>query len=191
MQKSGKAFTAVREGGDPYQSLHRYSYGSKESEWAVKTRTPIGYYAMDEGGGVALWARWANALYFVDQDAPQAMFVSGHVPPSRPHLIPGSNEFSFVHRQANDTLWIKSYEPKSGSITPVAPVLANNIDYAWMPDGSIVAGKNQQLFIWRKGAEDWQFFADLGKDGIADISRLAVSDDFRYIAIVAKVRSAD
>ncbi|WP_444997133.1 TolB family protein [Aliikangiella sp. IMCC44359] len=188
MEKGNKTFTAVREGGQPYQSVHRYKYQSDTSSWAVKTHTPIGYYAFNNQGTVAAWARWANSLYLVQPEEKEALFITGYALPSKPLLIPKTNSFSFVHRQANDALWIKSVEPATRAITPIAPVLNNNIDYTWTPDGNIVSGNNDQLFIWQKNKKDWHLWADLSGDNLGQISRLAVSNDFRYVAVVAKVK---
>ncbi|TQV87245.1 PD40 domain-containing protein [Aliikangiella coralliicola] len=192
MEKGNKQFTAVREGGEPYQSVHRYSYPAKgkkntQSKWAVKSHTPIGYYAFNQDGIAAGWARWANSIYIFTPNSAQAIFAIGHALPSKPLLIPNSKQFSFVHRQANDELWIKSLDPVSRAVTPIAPVLDNNIDYAWTPDNRIISGKGSQLFIWSQAEQSWHLWADLSDSNIADVSRLAVSSDFKYIAVVAKI----
>ena len=194
MEKGKQTFTAVREGGEPYQSVHRYPYPSKgvkklDSSWAVKSHTPIGYYAFNHSGIAAGWARWANSIYIFTPDSPSATFVVGHALPSKPLLMPNSDQFSFVHRQANDELWIKSLDPENRAITPLTPVLDNNIDYAWTPDNQIITGKGSQLYIWKKGDDNWRPWVDLSGDKVYEISRLAVSSDFQYVAVVAKVPS--
>ena len=192
LERSGKSFTAVREGGEPYQSVHRYAYlpkskAAKESSWAVKSQTPIGYYAFNEKGIAVGWARWANSIYIFNPDSQYATFAIGHALPSKPLLIPGSANFSFVHRQADDQAWIKSINPITRAITPIAPLLDGNIDYNWLLDGRIVSGKGSELHVWSSKEQKWSKLADLTKDKVFNISRLAASNDGKYLAIVANV----
>ncbi|WP_196137635.1 PD40 domain-containing protein [Aliikangiella sp. G2MR2-5] len=192
LEANGKTFTAVREGGDPYQSVHRYPYptseqASRKSSWAVKSQTPIGYYAFAKDGKAVAWARWANAIYIFEPDSPYATFAIGHAAPSKPLKIPATDLFSFVHRQGNDELWIKSIEPASRAITPIAPVLKSNIDYAWTPHKELISASDSQLYLYSGKEKNWNLWADLSSDKIFNISRLAISSDFQYIAVVAKV----
>lgn len=192
MEQGNKTFTAVREGGDPYQSVHRYQFSPNTkkptpSSWAVSSQTPIGYYAFNQKQVALAWARWANAIYIIEPESPSAIFVSGYALPSKPQLVPNSNLFSFVHRQANDELWIKSVNPDNRAITPLVRVLDNNIDYTWTPAGEIITGKDSLLFIWQADKSGWQPWQDLKTDNIFQISRLAVSSDFRYVAVVGKI----
>ncbi|MCW8876965.1 MAG: hypothetical protein OQJ89_12805 [Kangiellaceae bacterium] len=191
MNKGGSTFYAVREGGEPYQSVHLYHYpndvtAQSKSQWAVSSQTPIGYYAFNSKGTAVGWARWANSMYLFEKDNPYATFITGNAVPSRPFTIPGSDKFSFIHRQANDELWIKSIDPVSRAITPIAPAMNNNYDYAWMPDGSIITGKGSELYRWSKKSKSWLKWNNLTGFELYDISRLAVSSDSKYLAVVAK-----
>lgn len=203
MNEGNNSFYAVREGGEPYQSVHLYQTPSQHqsrlkapsksnpgsnSEWAVSSQTPIGYYAFNSQGIAAGWARWANSIYLFEKNNPYATFVTGHAVPSRPFVIPNSNEFSFMHRQANDELWIKSIDPVTRAITPIAPALNNNYDYAWMPDGSMITAQGSELFRWNKSSRTWGKWNKLEQFGLYDISRLAASSDAKYLAVVAKTR---
>lgn len=190
MEKRMNSFTAVREGGEPFQSVHRYPYKQPQnvkSEWAVSSQTPIGYYAFNENGIAVGWARWANSIYIFKPNEEFATFVVGHALPSKPLLIPNTGTFSFVHRQADDLAWIKSIDVTSRAVTPIAPIFSGNIDYAWTAEGVLLSGKESQLHYWDTKNQLWKFWADLSRDNIFDISRLAVSPDNRYLAVVAKV----
>ena len=197
MNEGNESFYAVREGGEPYQSVHLYQTPSQlkkqsnaisksNSSWAVSSQTPIGYYAFNSQGVAAGWARWANSIYLFEKDNPYAIFVTGHAVPSRPFVIPNSDKFSFMHRQANDELWIKSIDPVTRAITPIVPVMNNNYDYAWMPDGSIISGQASTLFQWSSESRTWVKWKNLERFGLYEISRLAVSSNTKYLAVVAK-----
>jgi hypothetical protein len=57
---------------------------------------------------------------------------------------------------------------------------------AWTPDGRLVTGQGARLLSWRPGETGWSEIADLSASGLSSITRLAVSPDNRWIAIVAE-----
>jgi hypothetical protein len=62
-------------------------------------------------------------------------------------------------------------------------------DYAWLPNGSVVCGRESSLVWWSgKNGEEWRPIADLAPSGIKGITRLAVSQRGDRIAFVADGR---
>ena len=55
---------------------------------------------------------------------------------------------------------------------------------AWAPDGSIVMMEGTVLHRWAPDAEGWQKVADLGVQGLASATRVAVSPDGKKLAVV-------
>jgi hypothetical protein len=59
-------------------------------------------------------------------------------------------------------------------------------DYAWTPDGRVLAGEGSVLKLFDPRADAaWQAVADLSSMGMTSITRLAVSPGGRSIAVVA------
>ena len=62
-------------------------------------------------------------------------------------------------------------------------------DYiTWLAPAIAIAGSGSRLFIWRgkEKAAEWTELADFSKAGLTRISRLALSPDHRWLAIVAE-----
>jgi len=181
-----RSVTVVRENTVPDQTVWRVAKDTGESEWMLTSREPIGYYAVNDDGYALLWVRYAFAMHLKSPGDGETRFITGNAAPSAPKIIPGSDDFSFVHRQGNGQTWIKRLEPETLAVTPIAPLPGTQIDYAWTPDGTIVAGRDSILFQWKPGeSSEWLELASLADDGLRDISRVAVSPDGRKIAIVA------
>jgi len=59
-------------------------------------------------------------------------------------------------------------------------------DYAWLPDGSMLCGRESRLLRWSgKAGDEWREIADLGTAGVKGITRLAVNARGDRIAFVA------
>jgi len=182
-----KGISFVSEGGNPYQSVWTLDRKTGESTWLLNSKEPVGYYSVnDQTGDVLFWSRYGWSVQYLNIKRDEARFVSGNAIPSSPQSIPNSEKFSFVHRQTNGEVWIKAFDPKDFSITPIAPIVGNNYDYTWAPNGDILRVEENQLFVWRQQNKgyDWHMGQDLSQLFSGKISRLAVSPNGKNIALV-------
>ena len=105
-------------------------------------------------------------------------------------LRPGRGTVSFVHKPADGPWVIRELDPRTRQITTLTPTLERSEDLAWTPDGAIVMGQKGKLFMWRPSTSPdqaaWTEIADLTKQGVENITRLTVSPDGRWIAIVSQ-----
>lgn len=179
--------TVVRENTSPDQTVWRVDRKSGESEWALSSREPIGYYRFNRRGDALVWVRYAFTMHLFRRGVEGSTFIIGHAAPSTPKLVPGSESFSFVHRQVNGASWIKRLDPTDLSITPVAPTLGGQVYYAWTPEGVLLSADGSVLHQWTPGeSETWSEVVDLASSGVRGITRLRVSPDGTKIAIVAE-----
>jgi hypothetical protein len=58
-------------------------------------------------------------------------------------------------------------------------------DIAWLSNDIVIAASATKLVYWHRGAATWTDVGDHASAGLADITRLAVSPDGKWIAIVA------
>jgi hypothetical protein len=94
------------------------------------------------------------------------------------NLIPNTGLISFT--QAGE---IKSLNPKSQEVLSITNTLDDSQDMAWLPDGSILMGKETQLHRWTADG-GWALVADLGSTfGLGLITRIATAKDKISIVI--------
>ena len=179
--------TFVRDGENPDQTVWKMNRQTGENSWAINTKEPVGYYHLNhENGDVLIWLRYGYSVQYLNLVRNEVRFVSGHAVPGTPKQVPASNRFSFVHRQSNGEMWIKSFDPKTYSITPIAPLSGTNSDYAWAPNGDIFRAENNILYVWGKenSSRQWVKVLDLSDLFKGTITRLAISPDGQKIALV-------
>lgn len=105
-------------------------------------------------------------------------------------IRPGRGTVSFVHKPQGGPWVIRELDPATKQITTLTPTVEGSEDLAWTPDGAIVMGQKGKLFLWRPSASagqaGWTEIADLTNRGVENITRLTVSPDGRWIAIVSQ-----
>jgi hypothetical protein len=178
--------TFIREGKGQEMTVWKYDRATKKESLALHIKEPIGYYAWNYKGDALVWVRYAFMARWVNSKKGINEFVMDHVVPSIPQNILGTSKFSFMHRQANDDLWIKEFDPITRSIRPIVKPKDEKKNYCWMTDGSLLIGSGSKLYRFdAKTDKDWVMVADLQSFGIKDITRMAVSFDGKSLALVS------
>ena len=150
-------------------------------------REPIGYYSWNHAtGDVLYWSRYGFNVTLTHAEKNVYHYVSGDAVPSTPYVIPGSNRFSFVHRQGNSDVVIKAFDPETKSVTPLTSLPGANANYGWTPDGAILIIEGGVLHRWTQDSGTWDKVADLKDHGINSAARLSVSPDGTKLAIVGQ-----
>jgi hypothetical protein len=86
----------------------------------VSEREPVGYYAWNRSTEqILFWSRYGFSLQLVNLRNNSARYITGDAIPVSPQIIPGTDNFSFVHRQGNGEVWIKELNPTTFSIRPL------------------------------------------------------------------------
>jgi hypothetical protein len=118
----------------------------------------------------------------------------------RPFFLPDSSGVVFASSSDGKPGGVRRYDiatrvlsefgttpgPKpSPMLEPPVPTADNNKEKSRTPAGSRIWGENSQLLIWQEGEDHSIQIADLRKDKVGDITRVVVSPDGNWIAIVA------
>jgi endonuclease/exonuclease/phosphatase family metal-dependent hydrolase len=187
---SGERFSVIRVEADSTQRLWSFDLSGGDPRVILPEVRPVGYHAWLTGGRLGL---------FILGDPPTLQVASAREGAAREvardigrclQRIPGPGTLSFVQRAGPGAGWIAEYDPGSGEIRPLAPLLEGNEFYAWTPEGVLVMGQGSRLFRRLLGlSRGWDELAELGPAGLAGISRVAVSPDGRWIAVVAEERT--
>ena len=178
----GTSISVIRVERDSAQRLWRFPLDGGAPSVMLPALKPTGYQAWATPSTVAIFVLGSpNALAFADIVTNKVDTVTRNIGRSL-HRIPGTTRISFSQKISETESWIQEFDPASGTITRRAPLPVGVEDYAWTPGGALVAGDGSKVVTWNNGA--WQTVGDLGPQGIGGITRLAVSPDGTWIALV-------
>lgn len=181
----GGAISVIRVERDSTQRLWRLPLGAGEGTPLFPTLAPVGYHAWGDADRAVMFVLGnPNALVLGNRATGAIDTIVFNVGRSL-HRIPGSTRVSFVSKAYENAAWVMSLDLDTRAMQPIAKLPSGTEDYAWFPDGRLVAGSGSRLLVCDPGkAGEWVPFADLAADGVSGISRLAVSPAGDRLAIV-------
>ena len=180
-------FSAIRVEADSTQRLWSFESGGTNPQVILKDIAPVGYHAWLNEDTLALFVLGQPATLQVASATQGTGEVGAENIGRSLHRIPGRPAFSFVQLDGSGAGQIMEYDPATGEITFIAPLLEGNEFYAWTPAGVILMGQGSSLFRWAPGeSEAWKEVIDLEAAGILGISRIALSPEGDWIAVVAQ-----
>jgi len=184
----GRSFTTIR-GAD--QKIWRFTMDGTDAGLAATHMGLIGYHAWISESELATFVlgaqRQPNTLQLFNLRTGTSDVIESGI--GRSLLIrPGRGTVSYVHKPEGAAWVIKELDPATKQTTTLTPTVEGSEDLAWTPDGAIVMAQKGQVFLWRpSAAASWTEIADLTRQGVENITRLTVSPDGRWIAIVSQV----
>jgi hypothetical protein len=153
---------------------------------------PVGYYAWANDSTVAMFVLGRPAsLQLGNADAGRADTIARAIGRSL-HRIPSSQRISFVDKSDSTVWWIRSLDPVSRAIEALAPLPPEVEDYVWTPRGELLTSDGKgTIMTWQPNKEQptyaiWRAIGGIDSTVAGKITRLAVSPNGRYIAIVAE-----
>jgi hypothetical protein len=177
-----EAISVVRVERDSTQRLWRFPLDGGAPSVILEHVKPVGYHA---------WAGARTLFMFVLGDPPtlqraapgdsaSAVLAEGIGRSIQP--MPGGG-VSVVLKVAPDEWWIARVDPGTNSIERLVRTRPGQEDHAWMPDGSLLMAEADTLYRWTRGGE-WVAVTTFSDPGMARVSRLAVSPDGEWLAVV-------
>lgn len=184
-------FSVIRVEADSAQRLWTFESGGTNPEVLLPDVRAVGYHAWLTQDTLALFVLGEPAtLQIASVRTGEAEVVARDIGRSI-HPVPGSASVSFLQWASGGEGWITELDPETGEVVPIAPALEGNEYFAWTPGGVLVMGQGSKLFRWVKGTSGgWNEIADLEASGVREISRIAFSQDGRWVAVVG-VESVD
>jgi len=190
----GKRFTVIRVEADSTQRLWSFRLDGSDPRVVFEAIKPVGYHAWVDSTTVAMFLLGRpNALVIADTRGGRIDTVARDV--GRALLpLPNGGGFSFVQRMA-DSSWVLMAVDVRGSgadrRTTAMPLvrMPPGADYVvWLRPAVAIAGAESTLWLWRGSDKtgQWSKLTNLGQFGLHRISRLALSPDHRWLAIVAE-----
>ena len=182
----GGAISVIRVERDSTQRLWHLPLGGGDQLPLFPTLKPVGYQAWADARRVAMFVLGTpSALVLGDRASGALDTVMFNVGRSL-HRVPGSSRISFVSKAYEAAWYIMSLDVDTRVVVPLVRLPAGTEDYAWLPDGRLIAGSGSALFVCDLARQSqWEQVADLGSSALSSISRLAVSPSGDMVAIVA------
>ncbi|MBK8563155.1 MAG: hypothetical protein IPN76_07340 [Saprospiraceae bacterium] len=181
-------FSVVRVEADADRSQRLWQYPldrQDEGKPSFRFLRGVGYYHWLDKFKVALFnVTSGNSNYLSMADTRDAAIANLSPNVGRCFGTSPNGKLVFVHK-INDENWvIKALDKNSLETTEITKTIPGAEDFVVMKDGAIVMGKGSRLYRYHpvKGKK-WQDVADLKKQGITSITRMAVSSDGK-LAIV-------
>jgi hypothetical protein len=183
-------FTSKR-GGTPY-GIYRYDIASG----ALVQAPPAPEGAGAPSGRIAQLQLSPTRLAIVGPDATSealqlidlATGASDTIEPRAGRslvLRPGRNTLTYI-RKTNDGVWIKEVDPATRAVRLLTEARDASEAVAWTPKGTLVTAAGAKLFFWEEETDRWLEFGNLAKDGVQEITRISVSADGRWMAVVGQ-----
>jgi hypothetical protein len=148
---------------------------------------PAGYHAWVDANRLAVYVLGQpNHLDVVEVSTGKATTIAREVGRTLARRPTGT--VSFVQKVGSQWV-VREFDPATSTVRDVTPALAGSVDhdYAWAGDGTLFMTRGTEIHWWRPAQTSWTLLRD---PEIGDISRLAVSPDGRWMAIVAKEKPA-
>lgn len=174
--------SAIRVEADGTQRVWKFGEGGADAAVVLRDVKPAGYHAWIDSGRVAVFVLGTpNTLQVVDVVSGKAETVASNI--GRALLRRPTGTISFVQREGSGWM-VKEYDPASRAVRPLVAALEGSVerDAAWGPDGTLFMARGGEVYGWRPGQEGFRL---VGDPGVRGISRLAVSRDGRWMALVA------
>ena len=96
--------------------------------------------------------------------------------------LPDGSAVSFVDK-GGESWWIKTVDNTTLEIRPVAATLHEREDYAWLPGGGLILSGSNGLYLHT--GDGWQELATFDDPALQGITRLAISPDGNWLALVS------
>ena len=182
--------SVIRVESDGTQRLWRFAADGTSPRVLLPDLKPVGYHAWSDDHTLVLFVLGPPAtLQIADTRTGKSRVVATDVGRSIAK-IPGGRTVSFVQRVTTGngvTLSIREIDPATGTITPITDAVAGSTeaDCAWTPDGVLLMASQGKLYSWNRVEKRWDTVADLERLGLTGVTRLSVSGDSKWIAIVA------
>lgn len=177
-------FSTVRVEMDSAQRLWALRLDGAGEELLLPDVRPVGYHAWMAGGGLALYVLGQPATLQIvpEPGSPPRVVVAG----IGRSLVPVARESAVLFVQtAPGSRLISRLDLPASVLRPLAAAPANDF-FTWH-DGTLFAADSTRVLAFRPGRErEWVVVADLAPHDVKGITRLAVSPDGKWMALVGE-----
>lgn len=180
----GRRFSVIRVEEDSAQRLWSFALDGSDPRILIEDLKPVGYHAWIDGNNLALFVLGQpNALVHTDRRTGKSDTLARRIGRSLLPL-PDHSGFSFV-RQTDSTSTVVAATWPGFATHDLIDLPRRAQDVAWLSDQTLLVGSGSSLLVWKKGMTRWSPLIDLAAQGVKGITRLAISPDAKWLAMVA------
>lgn len=180
----GQRFSVIRVEADQTQRLWSFANDGSDPKVVIEALKPVGYHVWIDANNVATFVLGSpNALAHTDVRTGKSDTLSRDIGRSLT-LLPDKSGFAFV-RRVDSTSMITAMTWPGRQTSDVFALPPRSQDLVWLGPGYVLSASGSTLLSRRTGASSWAPVADLAAAGLTDITRMAVSPDGKWLAIVA------
>ena len=175
--------SVVRVDADSGQRFHYMPLNDLGKDASIYNSDSIGYSCLINDSVVAMYILGrSHTLQLLNMKNSTRKLIASDIGRCM-KLSPDSSEMYFVLK-SNSTEWfIYAMNCKNYSLRRITQTLPASEDFAIMPDGKILLGKEGKLF-WYDGISDWKLLADFTST-LKDFYRISINAKGTQIALVA------
>lgn len=179
----GAHFSVIRVEADSAQRLWKFGMLGDAPTLVLERIKPVGYHVWVSDVTLGLFVLGSPAtLQVADTRTGSAEVVASNIGRAL-QRIPGRSAISF-QQLGKDGAWITAFDLVAHQATPIAPSAPGADFHIWTPDGTLLSASGSRILAWVNGT--WDVVADLGADGVRNISRLALNAKGDRLAFVAE-----
>lgn len=184
----GKRFSVIRVEHDSTQRLWSFALDGSDPKLLIASLKPVGYHAWLDANTLVMFVLGnPNALVYGNLRAQRFDTLARGIGRSLARL-PNRTGFSFT-QPVDSAQRVRTLTNPRGTPSDLVSLPRRSQDLVWLPNGVLMTGSGTTLLSWRSGAAAWSDAADLASAGLTDITRLAVSPDGKWLALVAVPKS--
>ena len=186
----GRRFSVIRVEADSTQRLWSFALDGTEPRVVLADVKPVGYHAWSDDSTVAVFVLGSPAtLQIAKTHGGATAQVAGNIGRSLAQ-VPGSRSISFMRRSGSD--WaIERHDPSRGQTETLGTGVPGAEYIAWLANGRLLTAAGNKLYfgvLESPGGQAtirWREVATFADPALQRLSRLAVSPDGRWLALVA------
>lgn len=180
-----RRFSVIRVEKDSAQRLWSFALDGSDPQIVVARLKPVGYHAWIDSRNLALFVLGKpNALVHANVITGAVDTLARDIGRSLQPL-PDRVGFSFTQRTDSGTFRLKTMRWPSRATQDLIGLPRGTEDIAWLGKGMVLAAQGTKLILWQTGDANWRTVADLAASNLTNITRLAVSRDGKWLALVA------
>ena len=179
---SGNAISIVRVDADSGQRFYKIPLNNLKHAVEIKNTDSIGYACWLNDSSLAMFILGpSHSLQILNTITGKRKLIASDIGRCM-KMSPDKQKIYFVLKSNENEWFIYTLNVSDFTMLRFAATIKGNEDFAVLPDGSLIMGKEGKLFQYISG--EWTMLADFTSE-LKDFYRLAISNDGIYLALVA------